>query len=348
MGRDLEGSVVSADAMAAAEASAPAEAPAPAEASLELSEGQLGRVQRLQVIVKEETPVLPRVAFVLITLASLAGAVFAGDDLGIHGFALFVRWFALWTMALSGGFLTWRLVYLHRSEKEIDQPTLNALIATALGRAQAIGRGLAPLVAVGSAGALAAGYLDNRPALRAVLVAAALVLAVLLGVGVRNRGVAMAAALAVVVLIAGWAYADGGSGSDGWLHLAHLTAFTLWLGGALWNICVQIPSGRRHPTIDAVLAGARQLDRFRWVVRFALPTIVITGVTMADAFRSMPGSWWLEYPGVLIPVKVLLIVALIAVFIACPLFRQCSPVQGVCNVDDLRKGDAHPDKVSQP
>jgi len=30
-------------------------------------------------------------------------------------------------------------------------------------------------------------------------------------------------------------------------------------------------------------------------------------------------------------------VALVAVFIACPLFRQCSPVQGVCNVDDLKQ-----------
>jgi hypothetical protein len=56
---------------------------------------------------------------------------------------------------------------------------------------------------------------------------------------------------------------------------------------------------------------------------------------MADAYRALPAQWWLHFPGLLIPLKVLMIVALIAVFIACPLFRQCSPVQGVCNIDDL-------------
>jgi len=30
---------------------------------------------------------------------------------------------------------------------------------------------------------------------------------------------------------------------------------------------------------------------------------------------------------------------LVVVFIACPLFRQCSPVRGVCNIDDLRGAD---------
>jgi hypothetical protein len=313
----------------------------------DLSAGQLGRMQRLQVIVKEETPVLPRVAFVLITLASLGGAVFAGNDLGLHGFALFVRWFSLWTMALAGGFLVWRLVYLHRAEKELDQATVDAFVATLLDRGQRVGRVVAPLVAIGSIGALTSGYLDGRAGLRVTLVVAGLLLAAMLGIGVRDRAVAAMAAALVVVLLAGWAYADAGSGGYGWVRLAHLTAFTLWLGGALWNICVQIPSGRQHPTIDAVLAGARELDRFRWVVRFSLPTIIVTGLVMADVYRGMPTSWWLAYPGVLIPLKVLAIVALIAVFIACPLFRQCSPVQGVCNVDDLREADhADAEKVS--
>jgi hypothetical protein len=87
-----------------------------------------------------------------------------------------------------------------------------------------------------------------------------------------------------------------------------------------------------------VLAGARQLDRFRWVVRFSLPTIIITGLIMAGAYRALPLDWWLGWPGALIPFKVLLIIALVVVFIMCPLFRQCSPVKGVCNIDDLYDG----------
>lgn len=65
-----------------------------------------------------------------------------------------------------------------------------------------------------------------------------------------------------------------------------------------------------------MLTGARQLDRFRWVVRFALPTIIITGLIMAWNYSVMP-----------------------LVFITCPLFRHCSPVQGVCNADDLGEVD---------
>ncbi len=87
--------------------------------------------------------------------------------------------------------------------------------------------------------------------------------------------------------------------------------------------------------MDAVVAGAHQLDRFRWVVRFALPTMIITGLLMAGAYRLFPVEWWLTFPGVLIPSKVAAIIVLVIVFITCPLFRHCSPVQGVCNLDDL-------------
>ena len=80
---------------------------------------------------------------------------------------------------------------------------------------------------------------------------------------------------------------------------------------------------------------ARQLDRFRWVVRFSLPTIIVTGLVMAGVYTVLPIEWWMTFPGILIPLKVLAIIALVVVFITCPLFRQCSPVQGICNVDDL-------------
>jgi putative copper resistance protein D len=307
-----------------------------------LSPAQAQRVQTLQVIVKEETPFLPRVAFTLITVASFAGAVFTGHGMGLTAPELPVRWLALWTTGLAGGFLAWRLVYLRLVEPGLDPGTVDALNRTALSRADRVGRALAPIAVLGAPGALVSGYLDGQRALQWSLAAGALVLAVLLTAGVRRRPTATAALAVCALLLVGWAYADAGAGWRGGVRLLHLTAFTLWLGGALWNIAVAMPAGRAHPTVDAVLAGARQLDRFRWVVRFALPTIIATGLVMAGAYRALPMQWWLHFPGALIPLKVLLIVALIGVFIACPLFRQCSPVQGVCNVDDLQQDVGEP------
>jgi putative copper resistance protein D len=300
-----------------------------------LTPAQAQRVQTLQVVVKEETPFLPRVAFTLITLASMGGAIFTGHGMGLSAFELPVRWLALWTTAMAGGLLVWRLVYLRTVEPGLDAAIVDALNDTALRRADRVSRGLAPLVALGTGGALASGYL--QPGVRWSLAVGALALAALLAAGISRPIIAAPAIMVSALLLLGWAYGDAGADWRGGVRLLHLTAFTLWLGGALWNIAVAMPAGRAHPTVDAVLAGARQLDRFRWVVRFALPTIIVTGLVMADAYRALPAQWWVHFPGVLIPLKVLMIVALIGVFIACPLFRQCSPVQGVCNIDDLKQ-----------
>lgn len=297
----------------------------------------LQRADTLQVIVKTETPMLPRAAFTLITLASLGGAIFTGLGLGVSGFGLFARWFALWTMGLAGGFLVWRLLYLRRTEKEADEGAVDVLNADLLDRATLIGRWVAGLTIVGAAAPLAVSYLDGRVALKTVLVALGVVLAAALAVGVRVRVASYPAIAATLGLVVSWALADVGMNWHGAIRLAHLTAFSLWLGGALWNIFVAMPVGRRHADVDSVIVGARQLDRFRWVVRFALPTIIVTGLVMAGAYRAVPLDWWMSWPGMLIPLKVLTIVALVVIFITCPLFRQCSPVQGVCNIDDLKK-----------
>lgn len=294
------------------------------------------RVETLQVVVKGETPILPKIAFGLITLASLGGASFTGLGLGVGGGGVLLRWLTLWSIALAGGFLVWRLVYLRDHEVDVDQSQVDALNASALSRADTVARWVAPIILVGAPGALVVPHLATwQPALQIGLVAGSVALAGVLTLGVRNRAAALSAALLAAALFVGWAWADTGGDWHFWVRLAHLTAFTLWLGGALWNITVAMPAGRAHPVVDAVLAGARQLDRFRWVVRFALPTIIVTGLLMAGVYRSLPLHWWTTMPGVLIPLKVMAIVALVVVFITCPLFRQCSPVQGVCNIDDL-------------
>lgn len=296
-------------------------------------------VSGLQVIVKQETPFLPKVAFTLITLASLAGASLTATLAGVTGVPLVARWLSMWAVALAGGFAAWRVFYLRRSDPQAEQAKLEALNTTALGRARTVGRWVAPIVAASIAGPLLTPYLAFQPLVQWGLVAALTGIAAALSAGVDRLPAASAVLALSALAVSLWSYADAGSGWAGWVRLAHLAAFTLWLGGALWNIAVAMPAGRKHPNVDAVIAGAHQLDRFRWVVRFSLPTIIITGLIMAGAYRALPVSWWTALPGALIPLKVLAIVALVVVFITCPLFRHCSPVQGVCDLDDLENAD---------
>ncbi|HRN28571.1 MAG TPA: hypothetical protein PK890_02535 [Terrimesophilobacter sp.] len=297
-----------------------------------LTPADLQRVESLQIVVKEETPFLPKVAFTLITLASLAGAIFTGLGFGLEPLALGLRWFALWALALAGGFATWRLFYLREAERDLDDEIVGQLNSTALKRARRVSVVVGALVILSAFGTLSVGYLDYVPAARWLILAGTLALGIVLLAGVQHRGLTTLAFTLTAALILGWALFDAGTGWEGAVRLAHLS---LWLGGALWNIAVAMPAGREHPTVTAVLAGARQLDRFRWVVRFSLPTIIITGLIMAGFYTVMPLEWWLSFPGVLLPLKVMAIVVLVVVFITCPLFRQCSPVQGVCNIDDL-------------
>lgn len=294
------------------------------------------QVAGMQVVVRDETPFLPKVAFVLITLASMAGAVFTGTNAGLSGLGLFARWFELWGLGLAGGFAVWRVFYMRAYAPDASQGAVDALNETALRLANRVGRILALLVLAGTSGLFLTGYLSADPMLLWVMVAGQLLLAAALAVGIKSRDAAVAAVALTFALLVAWAFADAGSDMTSFLVRAlHLSAFSLWLGGAVWNIWVAMPAGRDHPNFDAVIAGASQLDRFRWVVRFALPTIIITGLIMASAYRLLPFQWWLHFPGILLPSKVLAIVVLVVVFITCPLFRHCSPVQGVCNVEDL-------------
>lgn len=309
-----------------------------------LSAADLSRIDTLQVIVKKETPFLPKVAFVLITLASLGGAIFTGLGFGLDVPALGLRWFALWALALAGGFLAWRLFYLRERERDLDERTVQRLTVTSLRHANAVSRVVGVLVAVAAAGTLTVSYLAYLPGVQYLVLVGTLALGILMIVGVASRAVAAVSLLIAAVLIVTWALADAGTDWHGLIRLAHLTAFSLWLGGALWNIGVAMPAGREHPDVTAVLAGARQLDRFRWVVRFSLPTIIVTGLIMAGVYTVLPIGWWMTFPGILLPLKVLAIIALVVVFITCPLFRQCSPVQGICNIDDLADSGSDRDR----
>lgn len=226
------------------------------------------------------------------------------------------------------------------SDPEASQGAMNALNASALALAQKVSRVLAVVTLLGTIGLFTTGYLSAQPRIQWLMVALQVALAVALAMGIRDKNAAAIVAGTTLALIVAWAWVDtaGMVGSE-MIRLLHLSTFSLWLGGAVWNIWVAMPAGREHPNFDAVIAGAHALDRFRWVVRFALPTIIITGLIMAFAHRLLPLQWWLHFPGVLIPSKVAAIIVLVVVFITCPLFRHCSPVQGVCNLDDLNENE---------
>ncbi len=290
------------------------------------------------VSVRTETPLLPRMAFLLISIASLVGVFFTGRMHGLTGFPLVWRWTALWSLALVTGFLSWRAFYLRRSEIDLNEGRVAALHDALIGRVRIVGRYLAVFLLLGATAPLLVGYLSGWQAWSLVLGGFALAAVSLLAH--RSR---VLAALGVVVgagLLVLWSAAD----SYGALNLTlirgvHLIAFAMWLGGALFNLGAAVPAGRKHANIHAVVAGARQLERFRWVVRFSLPTVIGTGLWMALRYASITSPFWREGIGLLIPLKLGLIVALVVIFITCPLYRACSPVRGVCNLNDLEAGD---------
>ncbi|HLS03422.1 MAG TPA: hypothetical protein VK030_01540, partial [Actinomycetales bacterium] len=251
--------------------------------------------------------------------------------------SMLLRWLSLWSLGLAGGFAVWRVFYLRATDKEASAQKIGALNRTALARALVVGRVVAPITAVGALAALTTPYLNFEPVLKWGLFAALIALTASLIIGIDRQWSAIAAMVLTASALILWAVADGAPGLPMVIRAAHLIAFSLWLGGALWNIWVAMPAARDHANTDAVIAGAHQLDRFRWVVRFALPTIILTGLYMAAGYRFFDLQWWTSFPGFLIPSKVLAILALVVVFITCPLFRHCSPVQGVCDLEDLEE-----------
>jgi putative copper resistance protein D len=290
----------------------------------------------LPVQVRAETPLLPRLAFLLISTASLLGVLFTGRVHGLEGFPLVWRWVAFWSLALPTGMLAWRLFYLRRREEGLDESRVAALHDALTGRVRVIGRFLAPLLLAGATAPLVVGY--PAPWQSWTLALGGVALAVLVTRAHGSRAAAIAGLALGAGLLAVWSWADSaGSGYLAAVRTAHLWAFAAWLGGALFNLAAAVPAGRRHPNLDAVVAGARQLERFRWVVRTSLPTIVLTGLWMALRYGGVLSPFWRDGIGLLVPLKLGLIAALVVIFITCPLYRACSPVRGVCDLNDLRE-----------
>lgn len=120
------------------------------------------------------------------------------------------------------------------------------------------------------------------------------------------------------------------------LRPMHVLAFTSWIGGAVWNIFIAVPGAQATLSFGTIIAAAQQLERFRWTVRVILPTIVITGLLQAYPYIGLNLETLLFSPlGQLILFKIGSVIALIGIFITCPMWRACSPIKGMCDLDDL-------------
>lgn len=292
------------------------------------------RLANASVEVRTETPLLPKAAFFLISVASLVGVYFTGRLHGLEGVGLVWRWLHFWGLALASGMLAWRLFYLRRSESGLSDEHVGALFRDLLGQVGVLRRFLVPLLLVGAPAPWFVAYLSPWQAAALTTISLATALAVL---GTHERRSAAFAAFSLGLAgLALWGWSDSaGLAPLAAIRTVHLWAFAAWLGGALFNLGAAVPAGRRNANLDAVVAGARQLERFRWVVRTALPTVILTGVWMALRYGGVTSPFWQAGLGLLVPLKLVLILALVVIFITCPLYRACSPVRGVCNLEDL-------------
>jgi uncharacterized membrane protein len=133
----------------------------------------------------------------------------------------------------------------------------------------------------------------------------------------------------------------GGSTGTLAVRTIHLLAFSIWLGGAVWNIFVAVPTGQESPTLPVVSAAGEQLERFRWAVRFIIPTIIATGLYQAyTVFGTSIDTYLGSMVGLAVVAKLGFIGTLVVIFKLCPMWRACSPIKGVCDLVDI--GDSRP------
>lgn len=125
------------------------------------------------------------------------------------------------------------------------------------------------------------------------------------------------------------------------VRTVHLAAFGLWFGGAVWNIFITVPAARDIVSLPVVLSASQQLERFRIAVRIILPTLIVTGFIQAYNYVGLSlYALTASTFGRLILIKIILVGILIGVFITCPMWRACSPISGMCKIDDLYKKEA--------
>jgi putative copper export protein len=288
---------------------------------------------------------LPKAALAVILVASLAGTAVSVRLAGAWSLVVVgATWIYLVALGVLTGGLLWKHGFVRPRDLEagadeycarmydrFDRIAVPALVVAALSAGLVLGRylgaGVDPLLVAGlGVAVLLLGAFGGAQAVRSPPVDAQF----------RHPfGVlALAAAVAAVALTATAEVAlRSGGFADVGVRSLHLLAFAVWVGGAVWNIFVAVPTGQEHPTPPVVRAAGQQLERFRWAVRFVIATIALTGVYQAVAGLGVSAAVYVEtLLGLVVLSKLGLVGVLFAIFKLCPMWRACSPIDGVCDL----------------
>lgn len=238
---------------------------------------------------------LPKVALVLVSTASLLGTALTMSTHGADWPLALFRWAYFYSVAVATGASLWWGWFV-RHEPESGEAELSArFLDMEAHRFRKILR-VAGLAALGSAGHL----LFFVPRVRGDVLATGL-LGVAIPLTAHLAALALPAAapgqaawmqqprrafLCGAVLLTTQAALDARLIFPAFLPAmllrgTHLLAFGLWLGGAVANLFVAIPAAQAEPTVPVVVCAAKQLERFRRVVRWVLPTLLSTGLLQA-------------------------------------------------------------------
>lgn len=294
---------------------------------------------------------LPKVALTVITVASFIGTWLTMSTHGAGSwFQVSTRWLHLVSFAtLTGGFM-WKGLFARPAKKQAHQSYFVRFTAVSFARFRRVAQIALPLFVITAVYDLfrfagwGVGWLVGLELTLLVTISLVVGLDVYGHRRVDPFSEQNLARLALLLLLlnaliqAGFdvTLAQGGRMWPLLVRWLHLAAFGLWFGGALWNIFITVPAARDIISLPVVVAASEQLERFRIAVRIILPTLIMTGFIQAyryigfnlNALTTSTFGW-------LILTKLLLIGVLIVVFLTCPMWRACSPISGMCKLDDL-------------
>ncbi|MFB6152630.1 MAG: hypothetical protein ABEJ27_00110 [Halodesulfurarchaeum sp.] len=294
---------------------------------------------------------LPKVALTVILVASLLGTWVSTTLSGTTTlFLIGAKWvYFVGVGVLTGGFV-WKHLFVRPADLGADAADYCAAMYDRFDRIAT-----AAIAVVGISGtAVVWTYFDTFGPTTGLLGYVVLVLLWLAVAGIATRRTttvthqfrspigAASLVLAIAVLIA-TAITEVGLRGLGPMAAAvrvlHLLTFAVWIGGAVWNIFVAVPTGQHRPTVPVVRAAGQQLERFRWAVRFIIPTLLLTGLYQAgDAIGTTVTPYLGSTIGLVVLAKIASIGVLVGIFKLCPMWRACSPIDGVCDLTDLQTG----------
>jgi hypothetical protein len=296
----------------------------------------------LRVQTADATGLLNKYALPKVAMAVIAGAAGVGCaltvavDAGMGYAAAAAAYALLMALGTAAGGLLWQVWVLRPARRMVpgaDGDAYAARQAELFGRVEAWAW---PLAALGLA-CLAPAYLAAGAGDWVLLAAAGLLALWAAGRRLGRPGLSLAATAGLLVVAAAlqvWYDRPGDSALLAWRAL-HLWAFAAWFGGAVWNVTIAVRAAREHLVTPVVVMAHVQLERFRAVVRIALPLVLLTGLLqLHDLFGWDPGA--IRGPfATLVLVKLGLIGLLVVIFNTCPMWHACSPIAGMCVLDDL-------------